>query len=87
MLNRLWIIILSCAFSTLLAAADFYSFTIINFAFVMHNVLALAVGLFLVCLGVLMLRKKDEKMFYLQIVLGVGMSVLHLVKLIIGVCV
>jgi len=74
----------------MLAAADFFWFQKMpSTAFVFHNIFGLIIGLFLIYLSIIFIKNKLNTRYcnFILFIVGVAMTIIHLVKLLIGKCV
>ena len=89
MLKTKHLIIITIPISIILAVLCFYQIKFWpNAAFEIYNILAVLVGIVLVYIPCQLLKTKtgNKKVHYLTILIGAGMSVVHIVKLVVGYC-
>ncbi|MFC1598293.1 hypothetical protein ACFL2M_02040 [Patescibacteria group bacterium] len=90
MLKKTYMIPISVLCSVAVAALGFYMFTVVpQIAFEIYNIGALLVGVVISVVSALLVKKevKKKSVYYLLFLLGFGMAVVHVVKLIVGNCI
>ncbi|MFC1600078.1 hypothetical protein ACFL3T_03565 [Patescibacteria group bacterium] len=90
MLNKIIIIIITLALSSLLAFFQYDYFSVNSgLAFTILNVVAFIFGLFFMYSAYVLLKKypKLKWILYLNAVMGFVMIVIHIQKLVVGVCI
>ena len=90
MLKKIFWIILTFVLSTVLAITEFFVFPLAPaLMFRVHNLLALVVGALLAYYSYSLLEKSavNKYLLYAFIIIGVGMSAIHVVKFFIATCI